>query len=63
MLDELRRLLETSPAPALGCVVTGFDSSRRDDEYGFGYRSSYGEAEATAEDEQEREPSQLEPRA
>jgi capsular exopolysaccharide synthesis family protein len=63
MLDELRRLLDTSPAPALGCVVTGFDSSRRDDEYGFGYRSSYGQAEALAEDDQEREPSQLEPRA
>jgi capsular exopolysaccharide synthesis family protein len=50
MLDELRRLLETSSAPAVGCVVTGFESGRKDDEYGFGYRSTYGEEQDASAD-------------
>ena len=42
MLTELRRLLETVPAEVLGFVVTGADTGKRDDTYGYGYQSSYG---------------------
>jgi Mrp family chromosome partitioning ATPase/capsular polysaccharide biosynthesis protein len=40
MLDEVRRLLLTSPTPALGFVVTGADAGKKDDPYGYG--NGYG---------------------
>jgi hypothetical protein len=40
MLDEMKRLLDASPAVTLGFVVTGADSGKKDDPYGYGY--SYG---------------------
>jgi Mrp family chromosome partitioning ATPase len=40
MLDEVKRLLDASPAVTLGFVVTGADSGKKDDPYGYGY--SYG---------------------
>jgi Mrp family chromosome partitioning ATPase len=36
MLDEVRRLLLTSPTPVLGFVVTGADAGKKDDPYGYG---------------------------
>jgi succinoglycan biosynthesis transport protein ExoP len=38
MLDEMKRLLDTSPATTLGFVVTGAEGGRKDDAYGYGYR-------------------------
>lgn len=46
MLDELRRILDTSSAATLGFVVTGSDSGKQDDVYGYSYRSGYGYAYA-----------------
>ena len=49
MLQELRRLLTTTPVPKLGFVLTGAG-----DEEGYGYGSGYGYGYA-AEPERERE--------
>ena len=46
ILAELRRLLDASQASIFGFVVTGADTGKRDDPYGYGYSSGYGEAEA-----------------
>jgi hypothetical protein len=40
MLSEVRRLLETAPARALGVVVTGA-AGRGDSAYGYGYGYGY----------------------
>jgi receptor protein-tyrosine kinase len=41
MLNEMRRLLDSSPAATLGFVVTGADSRTGGDTYGYGY--GYGQ--------------------